>query len=175
MPLPVVPPCGSLEDAREPHALGRGVEVVLVLDDGKRGDGQAERVEGRLLPAAFLGSVQEGGARANGGVAVGGFHRCGGDVLELVGHHRDRRCESLNGLEVFVVGLEGDIGDLRRWTVVLGHEDRDPVAHGLRRKGEHAAELAATEHAQGGPGEDRVGHVRSGASALAACSSANRW
>jgi hypothetical protein len=87
-------------------------------------------------------------------VAAGTFSNSEGDGADLAR-------EAAHGVEVFVGGDDFEIGDLAGGGIGIGREGMDAVAHAARGDGEHAAELAAAEDADGVAGwNDAVGHGR---------------
>ena len=55
----------------------------------------------------------------------------------------------------------------------IGRQRVDAIAHAPRRDGEHAPQLPASQHADGGAGEYRFDHASSSERTCAACSSRN--
>ena len=76
----------------------------------------------------------------------------GRHVLELEGDDVDGLREGADGVHVVVRRVDLDVGDLPGRRVVIGRERVDAVAETARRHREHAAELPAAKHADGGAG-----------------------
>ena len=83
--------------------------------------------------------------------------RCGVDasgryVLEFEGDDIHVFGEALHGLHVVVGGHDFAVGDVTGGRVGFGRERVDAVAHAPGGDGDHAAELAAAEDAEGRTG-----------------------
>jgi len=91
--------------------------------------------------------VQHAAAWSNRRMASRRLGRRQGHVLEFERHHIDVACEPLDDLKLIVIGLDCQIGDLRRRRVPLGAQHVDSIAHPLGRESQHPPELPGTEHA----------------------------
>ena len=120
-------------------------------------DGEAVRREESLLAQAVLRRVQHRAGGADGRELGGRLDRGGGHVLELEGDDGDAARELAHGVEVVVSVLDLQSATWPVGVSQSGEKRVDAVAHPPRGDGEHAAELAAAEHADGGAGEDRGG------------------
>ncbi len=80
----------------------------------------------------------------------------GGDVFEFERDHVHVGGEAADGVEIVVGRVDFHVGDLAGGRVFVGRERVDPIAHAAGGDGEHAAQLAAAQDADGRAGEDRV-------------------
>ena len=112
------------------------------------GERKAVFREAGLLAQAVLGDVQDS-PLGRTGACCGGGGGGGGDVFEFEGDDVDVGGEVADGVQIVVRGVDLDVGDLAGGGVFIGRKRVDAVAHAARRDGEHAAQLAAAEHADG--------------------------
>ena len=155
-----------------PRAARADVQLRERADRREGGDRDAGAGEEPLLPQPVLGGVEDRSRRPHGSVRGGGLGGVGGDVLELEGDDVHPAGEVADRVEVVIGGLDLAVGDLAGGGVVVRGEGVHPVAHPAGGDGEHAAELAAAEDADGGAREDRLqGRVSSRTRRV--CSAAN--
>ena len=103
----------------------------------------------------MLGNEERAPVGPHDGVLLG--RRCRGcrHVFELEGDHVHAFGEGADGVEVVVGGVDFDVGDLAGGRVVFGGERVDAVAEAPGGDGEHAAQLAAAQYADGRAGENQ--------------------
>ncbi|MNR12866.1 hypothetical protein D3C85_1292430 [compost metagenome] len=161
--LAVVAHARGLEDARQ-HVVRNLVDIGIVLDHPVRGRRHAGALGARgkelLLADAVLGDRHAIAARRHERAQLlQAVQRQRRHVLELGAHglaklaHLGQR--GLIGIDRADMPVRHGAGR----AVLIRVQHADAVAHGLRRMGEHAAELAAAEHAEPGTGQDRRGRV----------------
>ena len=132
-----------------------GGERLRRLDHDVRRDRHARGGNKALLGDAVLRHGHAAPCGAHEGRFGERIEARGGHVLEL---GRDGRTQAREfGQRGFVVvgGAQMTVGDGARGARRIRIEHGDAVAHRLGRKTEHAAELAATDHAEPGAGKDR--------------------
>jgi hypothetical protein len=151
--LAVVAEAGGLQDAGQQIGID-GRERGLGIDQRVRGARDAAAHEMRLLGRAVLADRDRGGAGCDRTVLRELRERVGRDVLEL---GRDRGTElgqPRQALRVEVAGADVVVRDQPGRAGRVGIEHGRRIAHLLRGMHEHAGELAAAHHAQGGAGRD---------------------
>ena len=97
----------------------------------------------------FCVDVQHRAGRSHRRVSAAAAAVVGGHVLELEGDDRHMAREFANRVEIVIRRRDFDVGDLAGRRVGLGRKRVDAIAHPPRSNREHAAKLAAAEHAQG--------------------------
>src|SRR5579883_339940 len=173
LPLTVVAECRRFENCRTAEFRDSALEILRRTHLAKRRDRKPCVLEESLLPDALLRCVQHGACGANGGAAFGCFCGIGGHVLKLERHYADVAREFPDGIEIVVRRDHLDIGDLAGGCVLIGRKGVNAVTHAAGRDCEHAAQLPASEHADGGAGQNGLDHASTSARTLAACSSRN--
>ena len=158
--LAVVAEGRGLDDGREADETEADGEFVERLGLGKRRHRVAAIGEKALLARALLGDVQRRTARPDRHQLRRRIGRIGGDVLELERHHVHAAGERANRLEVVVLGADLEIGHLAGGRVDAGRQGVHAVAHAPRLEREHAPELAAAKHTNGGAGQHDAVHGR---------------
>ena len=126
-----------------------GVEVGRPADGGERRRRDAEVAEERLLGQPLLSRLEGTGRRVDRHAAGQEGGRLDGDVLELVGDGLDAGGELVEGVEVDEVGPDVAGGD-GGGRVGVRVEDADADSERGGGEGQHAAELAGPEDAEGG-------------------------
>ena len=147
--LAVVAQTCGLEDAGQ-QVIGHGGQLRFGFDDGMRRHRHAT-----LHKVGFLGGTvlrNRHGVRGGGHKAVraqGEQRRCG-HVFEFSGDGRAALHQLRQALLVEVIGLDVVVAHTPRRAGRIGVQHRREIPHGLGSMHEHAAELAAAHHAQGG-------------------------
>src|SRR5262249_8055292 len=102
------------------------------------------------------GDVQDPAVRTNRDqFRGGGGGGRGRDIHEFEGNDLDLPSELANAVEIFVGVDELLVADLAGRRVVIRRIDQNAVTQFARRQGEHAPELSAAQHADGGAGQKR--------------------
>ncbi len=68
------------------------------------------------------------------------------------------RAKRPNGVQIVVRAAHFAIGDLAGGRVVVGRKRVDAIAHSAGGDGEHASQLPAAQHADGGARQNRLRH-----------------
>ena len=151
--LAVVAQARGFQDAGQQHG-GHLAQVGLVLDHrigrGRHAAAGGAAGEVRLLADAVLrdgDALGRGRHRTRGGQRG---QRLGGHVLEFGGDGVAARGQFAQRVLVAVVGLDEVVAHAPRRAAGVGVEHHRLIAQRLRRVHEHAAQLAAAQHAQGG-------------------------
>ena len=190
LPLAVIPRRTSLEHGWQSRLRHGGDEVVAGADQHVRGTGDRVGHEKRLLTPPILGREQHLRPRTDRhhGVEVPGRrHR---HVFELVRHHGETLPQGHQFGRVVEESGMNPVAVPRRRAIRMLDDRLDAVAHPPGGGGEHGAELASSENAERGAGENGcmpggrcggmgmahvshagLGRVRSSASTRAVCSS----
>ena len=155
LPAAVVAAGGRLEPQRQAEPIGCGTELIRGADLAPRRDGDAGAFDEPPLGEAVLGHDQRVAAGPDRPGRVDRADDVGGDVFELVGHDRAPFRQPLGGTDIVIRGEDQLVGDDGSRTVRVRVEDRDPIAHGPGRDGQHPAELAAAQDADRGRRIDR--------------------
>ena len=155
LPLPVVARGTGLEHGGKPRPRCSGNEIVPRAYEGVGRAGQAVGDQKRLLTAPILRREEHVRARPDRHHSFEGPGRGNRHVLELV-RHRGEPPPQLHQPGWVVEESDVDAVAVPGSRAVGMVDDRlDAVAHPPGSGGEHGAELAATEHAERGPREDR--------------------
>src|SRR5687768_10967931 len=117
--------------------------------------------------------MQHCAARPHGHLPRDGIDRRHGDIFELESHDMHMARKLAHGVEVFISGLDFHVRNLTRWRVGLRRERVYAVAHAARRDGEHAPQLAASEHSDGRTWQDGRGQGSVSPNTLWVCSVRN--
>ena len=112
----------------------------------------------RLFANAVLRGVQNVAGGTHGRELGGSLGRGSGNIFELECDDADAPSEAAHLVQVVVGGDYFEIGHLARGRVGIGRKCVDAVAHAPRGDGEHAAQLAAAQHANRGSGKNRLDH-----------------
>ena len=150
LPLAVVAQAGRLEHRRDCPARRGAASSSASERTGANGatgkPAPARNVFSRRRCWVVWSTAPAGPHRR---VLGGGLGGGGGDVLELEGDDVHPAGELADRVEVVVGGLDFEVGNLAGGRVVVGRERVHAVAHPAGGDGEHAAELAAAQHADG--------------------------
>ena len=158
--LPVVAEAGGFEDGGEAEVTRGGVEVGVGFHFAEGRGGEAIVAEESFLPQPLLSGVENVAGGPDNGVASGDFGGDGRDVLDLEGDDADALGEVGEALLIEVIPDRFDISDLARWRVGVRRVNGDTIAELAGGEGQHPAQLAAAEDADGGAGEDGEVHGR---------------
>ena len=171
--LAVVTERRGLDDGgKADDAEGHG-ELVERLRLGKRRHRVAAIGEKPFFAGALLRDVQRGSAGPHRHDLGRGIGRVVEDVLEFERDHVDAAGEGANRIEVVVLGADFQIGDLTGGRVDARRERVNAVAHAPGLERQHAAELPAAKHANGGAGQHDPVHGRVSWRTFAVCSARN--
>ena len=149
----VVAETRALENAGE-QAGRRLRDIGITFDYGIRCNTQITCAEERFFADAVL--------RHGDGVAIGTHGAVAGQPAQTVGRHVFKFSGNsdagisklLQRFAILVRGFQVHIGDRTRRAQRIGVEHGDAVTHAVCGEREHAAELAAAEHAEHGVGEN---------------------
>lgn len=158
LPLAVVAEARGLQDAGQHRGeirIGERRELRGRLDHDVRRDRHARRRDETLLGDPVLRDRDAAAGGRDERRLREEIEARGGHVLEL-GRYRVAQLRELGerGL-VVVCGAQMLVRDGARRARRIGIEHGDAVAHRLRGEAEHAAELAAADHAEPGARQDR--------------------
>src|SRR3712207_240793 len=170
----VVAEARRLEHGWSPDLPYRGVQGGPVRHRPERRHREARAPQELLLPEPVLRGPERPQARPYGHQGGDLLDGLGRDVLELQGDDVHLAGEPARGVEVLVGRAPLAVGDAACRSVPLGGEDVDRVAHPAGGDDQHPAQLAASEHADGGPGRQSAAQAGPGSSELAAFSACSR-
>ena len=150
----VVAEIGGLENRRAAEVGDGAREVVRVENGAERRQRKAGVREKRFFADAVLRGVQDFAGGAHGRVFGGGLGGGRGNIFEFESDHADAGGEAAHGVQIVVRGDDFEVGDLAGGRVGVGRKSVDAIAHAAGGDREHAAELAAAQHADGRARED---------------------
>ena len=150
----------AMQAFERPHlAIRRGRQAGVVRNDFSRM---------RCCVVCRTDPLGRTGAQLSRG--LGGWRR---NIFELERYYADVAREIGNRVQIVVGSLNFQIGHLPGRRILIRRQRVDAIAHAPRRDGEHAPQLAASQHADGRAGQYRLDHASSSERTLAACSSRN--
>ena len=156
LPFAVVAEPRRLQDAGQQFVADRG-QLSRGFDQRVRRAGHAAALEMRLLQSPVLAHRHRVGRRCDRAARGQGAQRGGRHVLELGGDGGGHIGEPPQAIGIEIASANMVVRDEAGRAGGIGVEHRGGVAERLRGVDEHAAELAATEHAERRAGSDETG------------------
>ena len=147
-------PSSARPDGRSRRSAGRRSASVATAANGVTGSPRSARNVFSRIRCCAISSARPLGrtiACSSAAAAAAGRH-----VLELERDDIDAARELADPIEIVVRRLHLDVRDLPGRRVVLGRERVHAIAEAARGHGEHAAELAAAQHADRRAGRNRL-------------------
>ena len=137
-----------LEDPGRANRGNRPLQILCGIDRCKGCGLPAEVGHEALLVEPVLRHFKRAGIGQQGHIAQRG-QRANGDILKLIGHHRAVGGEGGHGRRIAPIGTGELGGDVGGDGIAFRREDMHPVAQPRGGHGQHPAQLAAPENADG--------------------------
>ncbi len=146
--------------AGQPSSAHRLRQILRRFHGAERRQRETGSGEKRFFAQAVLGGVQHRAGRTHRSMLGRGLRGGRRNIFKLECDHADARGEAPHRVQIVVGGLDFEVGHLARGRVFVRRKRVHAVAHAPRRDGEHAAQLAAAQHADSGAGKNRLEHFQ---------------
>ena len=159
---PVVPTDRHFHPQRQAEGVGSrgGPEVLDRPDLTPRRDRDAGRLDEATLLESVLGDDERKAPRPDGDLRVDRIDDRRRHVFEFVRHDVGQVGEPERRPDIVVRAHDDPVRHRGGRAIGVGVEHDDAIAHGPRGEAEHPSELAATEDADRGRGQDGRGAAR---------------